>query len=360
MQSRRIFLSQLAAAAVAATFKANAQALLSSPLREAASSRDILFGCATTNFELRQSDFAQALAREASIVVPEYELKRNLVEPARGRFDFSAADGIATFAGNHRMKFRGHPLVWHKANPPWLDDALAGRRAENLLIDYVRKSTAHFAGRCHSWDVVNEAIEPGQPQNLRQTPWLKMFGPSYIDTAFHVAREADPDALLVYNDWGCEAAGENHDRFRAATLRFLEGALRRGVPIQAYGMQGHLQAFGHDIDQTRLRAFLDAIKSLGLKLLVTELDVDDHGGPEDVTLRDRKVADMTRGFLDVVLDCNTTMAVLTWGLSDRYIQPPYEPVDHGWKARMLPLDDKMNRKPMWQAMSATFAASRRR
>jgi endo-1,4-beta-xylanase len=143
-----------------------------------------------------------------------------------------------------------------------------------------------------------------------------------------------------------------NDRFRAATLDFLEQALARGVPVDALGLQGHLAAFGPQVDQTKLRAFLLHVKSLGLKILVTEHDVDDHGGPPDIAMRDRAVADASRRFLDVVLDNDATVAMLTWGLSDRFLQP------EGWRdrlfrggPRMLPLDADLQRKPLWRAMA---------
>jgi endo-1,4-beta-xylanase len=204
----------------------------------------------------------------------------------------------------------------------------------------------------HSWDVVNEAIDLDTGK-LRETLWLKAFGPAYIDMAFHAARAADPHALLVYNDWGCEAAA--NDRFRAATLDFLERALARGVPIDALGMQGHLDAFGPRVDQAKLRTFLAHVKALGLKVLVTEHDVDDHDGPSDFAARDRSVADASRRFLDVVLDCDATVAILTWGLSDRFLQA------EGWRDRLfrggprtLPLDADLQRTPLWRAMANAF------
>jgi len=198
--------------------------------------------------------------------------------------------------------------------------------------------------RLHSWDVVNEAILPGEKGNLRPTIWLERYGPSYIDMAFHAAREADPKTLLVYNDWGCEL----FDPFRAATLDFLEKALARGVPIDAYGMQGHLGLSGAQVDPAKLRAFLDRLKAMGLRILITEHDVDDDGGPADIMLRDRAVADVSRRFLDVVLDNDAVIAVLTWGLSDRYLDKAE------W--RRLPLDAALTRKPMWQALSKAFSA----
>jgi endo-1,4-beta-xylanase len=319
-----------------------------------------LYGCAVTTFELQNAAFAPVLAREARLLVAEYETKRAILEPRPGGYDFAPADALLQFAERARMEFRGHTLVWHKANPMWLIDALSASRTEALLTGYIAAVAGRYRGRMHSWDVVNEALalSDGRSDRLRESIWLKAFGPSYIDLAFHAARAADPHALLVYNDWGCEGAGPAHDRFRAATLDFLEQTKARGVPIGAYGMQGHLQAFGPFVDQGKLRKFIDALKALGLKLLITEHDVDDSGGPLDIALRDRAVADASRRFLDVVLESDATIVAMTWGLSDRFLDSPgWNAALKGYSPRMLPLDAAFVRKPMWQAMAASFAGA---
>jgi endo-1,4-beta-xylanase len=307
--------------------------------------------------QLKDSDFVPTLAREAGILIPEYEMKRGVLEPQPGRYDFSASDSLLAFSRGHAMSMRGHPLVWHKRNPDWLEQAVLEQRNVELLTGYVSAVVRHFRGQMHSWDVVNEAIAPGEGRAdcLRQTVWLKAFGPNYIDAAFHAAREADPSVMLVYNDWGCEAGGAENDKFRAATLAFLDGLLARGVPIDALGIQGHISAFGAAVDQPKLARFLDDVKSLGLLVLVTELDVDDAGGSADVPARDNAVADATRRFLDVVLACSATRAVLTWGLSDRYLDPPnWRQRLAGYSPRMLPLDANLQRTPMWHAMAHCF------
>ncbi len=364
MLTRRSFMAGAALASAALSSPSWAGALRASifedasvGLRTAAQSRGVLYGAAMATYQLRDEAFATALAREAAILVPEYEMKRGVVEPARGIRDFAACDRIWSFAHDHAMQLRGHPLLWHRRNPDWLEDAVRATRDEALIADYVGDVVRHFSGRIHSWDVVNEAIAPqdGRPDGMRRTFWLDTFGPSYVDIAFHAARQADPDALLVYNDWGCEAGGDWNDRFRAATLSFLERALVRGVPIQALGLQGHFAAFGTPVDQAKLRAFLDRVTAMGLAILVTEHDVDDSNGPIDVAARDRAVADCSRRFLDVVLDCNATKAVLTWGLSDRFLASPgWRAEIKGYSPRFLPLDRDLGRKPMWRAMATAF------
>lgn len=146
---------------------------------------------------------------------------------------------------------------------------------------------------------------------MRPSIWLDAFGPGYIDMAFHAARAADPRVKLVYNDWGFEQGAAENDRFRSVTLRLLDGMLKRKTPIDALGIQGHLSAFGNKVDQRKLRTFLQEIRDRGLIILITELDVDDTGGPYDIGARDRAVVDEARRFLDVALDNPATQAVLT-------------------------------------------------
>jgi endo-1,4-beta-xylanase len=357
--SRRVLLAQMAAGSVAGL----RPSILSDSdrglrgLRDIAARRGVLYGSATATYELKDPAFAAALAREAAIIVAEYEMKRSDIETAPGVYDFSACDALLRYAHAYNMVFRGHTLVWHAKNPAWMEDALSQPNAERQLTDYITAVMCRYRGRLHSWDVVNEAIKPedGRADNMRNTIWLKRFGPSYIDIAYHAARAADPDALLVYNDWGCELGAPANDRFRAATLNFLQGALARGVPIQALGMQGHLFAYGAQVDQRKLANFLGEIRGMGLKILVTEHDVDDSGGPLDTAQRDTTVADTSRRFLDVMLAEPSLTAVLTWGLSDKFLDKP------GWRdqligryPRMLPLDSDYRRKPMWAAMARAF------
>ena len=366
MLSRRTLLKTLSLTPLARATAARAWPLRPSvldggareSLRTLAARRGVVFGSAAGSYQLGDSEFAAVLGREAGILVPEYELKRNLIEPSPGHYDFSGCETLVKFARNFGMGVRGHTLVWHASNPAWLPDAVQSRRDSSLMTDYIGTVMARFKNNIHSWDVVNEAIAPGdgRKDGLRNSFWLEAFGPAFIDDAFHAARAADPVAQLVYNDWGCEAGAPDNDRFRAATLSFLEQALARGVPIDALGLQGHLAAFGAKVDQTKLARFLDDVKAIGLRILVTEHDVDDTGGPSAADERDRAVADASRRFLDVVLANRATVAVLSWGLSDRFLHSPgLRQRLSGYSPRMLPLDAELNRKPMWHALAQSFA-----
>ena len=250
-------------------------------------------------------------------------------------------------------------MVWYAANPPWLEDAVRTRRNEKLLTGYVAALAGRYRGRMHSLDVVNEALaEDGS--GLRQSFWLKAFGPSYMDMAFHAARAADPAALLVYNDYGCEAGGMTGDRVRANCLGLLDGLIARGAPVQALGLQSHLFAFGEPVNQKKLRDFLAEIAARNLAILITELDVSDEDGPSDIAARDQAVADTASRYLDVVLDNRETAAVLTWGLSDRYADPPdsLRLKMTGWRDRKFPFDSGLRPKPLAGALARAFSARR--
>ncbi len=359
MISRRTLLAAGAAGLVTPGLVTSAVAQPQS-LGALAAASGLVFGSAAASYEFRDADFPPLLAREARMLVPEYEMNRHVVEAKPGVYDFSGIDTLLAFAQAHGMGFRGHPLIWYAANPPWLEDAVLMRRDPRLLTDYVTALAGRYRGRMHSHDVVNEALAQ-DGSGLRQTFWLKAFGPSYIDMAFHAARAADPTALLAYNDYGCEAGTAAADRLRGNCLKLLDGLIARGAPVQAFGLQAHLSAFGDRVDQKKLRTFLDEIAARGLALLVTELDVNDEDGSLNPAIRDQAVADEAARFLDVVLDRRDLKTLLTWGLSDRYADPPdsLKLKMLGFRYRRFPYDAALRPKPLQTGLARAFSARHR-
>jgi endo-1,4-beta-xylanase len=331
-------------------------------LRALAQSRGLTFGSAAATYELKDGDFVAALVRDAAQLVPEYEMKRDALQPEPGRYDFSDLDRLFDFAAQRGLSMRGHTLVWYYANPAWLPPMLAARRSERLLTDHVQTVMKRYP--MASVDVVNEALAPPgeeiRADGFRPSIWLDAFGVNHIDLAFHAARAAAPGVQLVYNDWGSEQGAPENDRFRARTLRLLDGLLKRRVPVDALGIQGHLSAFGNKVDQRKFAAFLREVEARGLAILITELDVEDTGGPSDIAARDRAVADEARRFLDVALDSRAIKTVLTWNLSDRYVDPPdeWKLKLMNWRFRKTPYDTAMRKKPLWQALAQSFAGRR--
>lgn len=329
------------------------------PLRAQARERGLAYGAATEYSHLvDDQNLANAFARECELLALENDAKWERLRPSPDVFDFAKLDGMFDFAEQHDMRVRCHPLVWHYQLPDWFDEVVTEENAAAFLITHIRTVVGRYAGRAHSWDVVNEAVSPdqGRADGLDNTPWLKRLGPGYIDLAFRTARAADPDAILVYNDYDVEYDDGWHEARRAVILDLLTGLIDQGTPIDAFGIQAHLD--GHvPSDFSALLAFMDELQALGLEIMITELDVVDQELPADVDRRDRMVAEAYENFLSTVLPHPAVTTLVTWGLADHYSWlNEYKPRADGLPSRPLPLDDRYRRKPCWNAISRALQA----
>ncbi len=328
------------------------------PLRERAVAKGLIYGAASTHRALSSdADFAACFAQECAILVPEWELKWGSLRPSPDSFDFTKGDWLAKFARTHNMRFRGHTLVWHENLPQWFAGTVDSQNAEQILLKHIATVVGHYAGSIHSWDVVNEAIYPadGRSDGLRKWPWLQFLGPDYIEIAFRAAADADPQALLVYNDNRLDYDTREEEARRTAVLRLLERLLSRGTPVHALGMQAHLRGDETQFNPKKLKTFLRAVAGLGLKILITEMDVTDQKLPKDTSVREHMVAGVYEDYLAVVLDEPAVIAVLTWGLSDRYTWlSKYEPRADGAPVRPLPLNTQLRRNFAWNAIARAF------
>jgi endo-1,4-beta-xylanase len=334
----------------------------SGPALNARARRKGLFFGSAVNEELLKSDPA-LMARidaECGIVVGEAAFKWADLRPGPERYDFTRADALLAWAQSRKIWVRGHTLAWHEGNPDWLEPALTPGNAEKLLAGHIKTVAGHFAGKLQHWDVVNEALHPDDKQNfgLRNSLWLKALGPAYIDIAFHATREADPKALRVINEFGTDYAIDWQERRRGELLKLLADLLRRGVPVQAVGLQAHLDAGETTLDQKILSRFIADIAAMGLKIIVTELDVRDQRLPADIRSRDTAVADHARAWLDAVLPNPAVLGVLSWGMSDRrsWLNEKFARPDK-LAQRALPLDVDLNRKRLWNAIAAAIDAA---
>jgi endo-1,4-beta-xylanase len=330
----------------------------SASLGDRAKAKGLFFGATTHRRTLEtDSEFASKFVDECTMLVPEGELKWNSLRASPNRFDFRQGDWMVQFAQSHNLLIRGHTLVWHDGLPPWFRDQVTPQNAEQVMLNHVTTVVRHYAGKIHSWDVVNEAILPhdNRPDGLRKTPWLKFLGPGYIDLAFRAAAAADPQALLVYNDHWLEydtAEGENR---RVAVLKLLTRLKAKGTPIHALGIQSHLLRDVPRFNPIKFRKFLTDVSRLGLKIMITEMDVTDQRLPGNPVVRDRMVAAAYEDYLTVVLEQPAVIAVLTWGLSDRYTWlTKGNPRSDGLPVRPLPLDANLKRKLAWNAIARSL------
>ena len=287
------------------------------PLGQLGHAHGLKFGFALDPHRLvDEPGYSAFVAKQASIVVSENALKWATVHPAPDRFDFAPADTIATFARSHDIAMRGHTFCWHRSLPDWVMQTVTQQNAETVLVDHIHRVAGHYRGTIQSWDVANEVINlnDGLPGGWRNSFWYRMLGPSYLDIAFRAAREADPAAVLCYNEYGLEADSDGGRAKRQAVLAMLRSLRQRGAPVGALGIQSHLRAGGADGFGPGLARFILDVKNLGLAVYVTELDVDDSR--LDPATGDGMVAGVYKRYLDLVLGTGAVSVVLTWGVWD--------------------------------------------
>jgi endo-1,4-beta-xylanase len=329
-------------------------------LRQCAEERGILYGAATSSETLKSdAAFARTFAAECGILATETELQWPRLAPDPKTLRFDAPDWLAQFAESHGILFRGHSLVWHHATPRWFDTTVTRDNARRMLIDHVTGVVQHYAGRVHSWDVVNEGIASWQirPDGMdERSPWLKLLGPSYVDIAFRAAAQADPKAMLVWNQNHLEYDTPAYESTRTALLRLLEKLRVAGTPVHGIGIQAHLAIGKYPFSSDKLHRFLNEISGMGLKILITEMDVaEDSDWTSSVALRDQKIADEYTRFLSAALDNTAVIAVLTWGLSDRDTWlSDYAKRPDGQSVRPLPLDAELKPAAAWSALANAF------
>lgn len=211
------------------------------------------------------------LAKHFNSITAENEMKFESLQPEEGRFTFEKADKLAAFAKENGMKMRGHTLVWHNQTPLWVfQDEKGDYVSRDLLLhrmkEHITTVVQRYRGQVYCWDVVNEAVVDEGTELLRKSPWLDIIGEDFIEKAFQFAHEADPEALLFYNDYN-----ECNPLKRGKIYKLVQSLIDKGVPIHGVGLQAHWNINNPGIDD--IRSAIETYASLGLKLQFTEMDV---------------------------------------------------------------------------------------
>ena len=355
--TRRQFLQQTTIAAVASLLPWSSipaeEVVGAQSLRAHAEAHGLLVGCAVVPEKLAdEPGYANTVARQANLLVAENAMKWKALRPTPSTYNFAPADAILAFANAHGQRLRGHNLCWHEALPDWFQSTATRENARRLLTDHIQHVAGHFAGKLHSWDVVNEAIDikDGRSDGLRKSPWFDLIGPDYIEIAFRTARLADSTALLTYNDYGIELDTPDQQEKRAKVLALVKGLRLRGVPIHAVGVQSHLTA-GEGVPGAGLRDFIREVAAFDMQVFITELDVSDHKLTGSVQDRDAAVAKLYGDYLRLVLAEPNVTAVLTWGITDKYTWLDRQhPRSDGQPQRCLPFDADYQPTPVFFAM----------
>lgn len=324
-------------------------------LKTHAAAHGVLYGCAVNVAVLgRDEAYKRLITQQAAILVAENEMKFGPMRPSPTEFRFGPADELLAFADANQMKMRGHNLCWHRQLPPWFTSYVTKENAEQILVTHIQTVMSHYRGRLQSWDVVNEAVHPpdARADGLRDSPWMKLLGPGYLETAYRAARKADPSAKLTYNDYGIEGEDEASAKKRAAVLDLVRSLQAKGL-IDAVGIQSHISAstaYGQGIAD-----FISTVAKLNLEIYVTEMDVNDRKLGPDNTLRDQEVANSYRKYLTLLLKEPAVKAVLTWGITDEFTWLNGEDAreDH-LPERCLPFDKDLKPVPAYFAVRDAF------
>jgi endo-1,4-beta-xylanase len=233
---------------------------------------DFMIGAALNRRQFFEEDRrgVEIVRAHFNTITPENVLKWAQVHPEPTRYDFKAADRFVEFGEKRGMFIVGHTLVWHNQTPAWVFQDAKGNALDResllqRLRDHIFTIVGRYRGRIKGWDVVNEALN--QDGTMRQSPWFKTISEDYLAKAFQFAHEADPNAELYYNDYDLELPAK-----RAGAVALLKRLKDSGVPITGVGLQNHnLMDWPSAADE---EATIEAFAALGLKVNITELDVD--------------------------------------------------------------------------------------
>ena len=345
----------------------------------------VMLGAALFSEQLDDRPFRRLVRRQVNALTFENETKWALVHPRRGRYDFTGADRIAEFARRHGFHMRGHVLLWHVQNPPWLTELSPTRsQALRLLRRHISRVVGHFRrrfpGLITQWDVVNEPIDSDGTR--RRTIWQRWIGDDYIDHAFRFAREAAGRRVKLflneYFDAGMVAGSEfltggafdDGDQIpfaypgalgalpcdavvKCVAIRDLvTGMIERGVPIDGVGFQGHIP----NPLPSDYRGLTGWVGELGLEWALTEVDVPVPRGTSANPLAIDHQVRAYRAALSACVDDPACETFVTWGLSDRYTW--WDTLIGGALSEPLPFDRGLEPKPAAYAIRDVLVGAR--
>lgn len=298
------------------------------PLRDYAdiAKKSIGVAISSWNIDLNSGKDAKAaaIAREFNIAVAENAMKIDATEPSKGNFSLSQPREQLDFTEKNGMEMRGHTLVWHSQVPSWISSD--GKKNNHnwtkdqlteIMRDHINGVAGGLKGRIREWDVVNECLDDEQsivwsnPNGYKMRPsvWYDVIGEEFLEQAFRMAHEADPDALLYINDYGVEFMG---DPKAEAYYNLVKKLVEKGTPIDGVGLQCHLTT--GQLNVKRLKDNIRRYKDLGLKCIITELDIT-QADPKADDAAKRQAEDYCAAILGALSEENCP-TVMIWGLCD--------------------------------------------
>lgn len=231
-------------------------------------------GVAVKPSDLRNEEKSLILEHFNSITA-ENAMKMGPLQPGENRYFWPVADSIVDFGVANKLKVRGHCLVWHAQTPRFLfRDSIGKTVSKDVLLarikNHINTVVTRYRGKVYAWDVVNEVIADDTTY-FRKSPLYTIAGEDFVEQAFRYAHEADPKAILFYNDYNTENPVK-----REKIYRMLKNLLAKGVPIHGVGLQAHWSI--STPSRAELEKSIEMFSSLGLQIQFTELDISVYAG----------------------------------------------------------------------------------
>jgi endo-1,4-beta-xylanase len=215
--------------------------------------------------------------KEFNSITAENHMKMYIIHPEQNRYDFSAADSIVDFALKNGKRVHGHTLVWFDGTADWLKNFKGtDKEFSNEVKKHIQTVVKHYKGKVTSWDVVNEYLSHNG-DSVRDCIFTRRMGKAYLAQCFQWAHEADPKAILIYNEYGMEWSEKKLQAMKSIALDFL----KRKIPIHGLGVQFHVKTF--DKDEQIVRT-LTELSQTGLKIHISELDVMVNGHNQPIAV----------------------------------------------------------------------------
>lgn len=304
------------------------------------------FGAAVNAALLKSNANYRALVvKEFGSITAENAMKFGALHPAQNTYTYTDADEIVALAVADGKRVHGHTLNWYKSLPAWVTN-FSGTTAdwENLLKTHIQTVVGHFKGKVASWDVVNEAFE--DDGTYRQSIWVQKLGTDYIARAFQYANQADPDALLFYNDYGHEYSATK----RTAIINLVNNLKSRGIPIHGIGMQMHTR---YNQTDANISAAIAAAASTGLKVHISELDIALNPDGVQTLTYNASLADLQAAKYKYIVQTYNAIpkaqqfGITTWNVTDGDSWIPTEYSRPDWP---LPFNSNYERKAAYQGI----------
>jgi endo-1,4-beta-xylanase len=311
---------------------------------------------------------ATLITREFNSLTPENAMKWEAVHPKPDVYYWRDTDSIAAFAQRNNMKLRGHTLCWHNQTPAWVFKNADGSTVSKAVLlqrlkDHITTVVGRYKGKIYAWDVVNEVISDKPEEMYRNSLWYQVCGEEFIAKAFEYAHEADPDALLFYNDYN-----EINTLKREKIYKLVTALKQAGIPIHGLGLQAHWAINEPSVPQ--LNSTLQLFASTGLQLQITELDISVYN--KEHNARERKNTDNDTSFTadkvakqkELYVNCfklfvqysQHIKAITFWNISDRHSWLDDFPVKDR-KDYPLLFDQNLQRKLAYYAILQALSKS---